>query len=100
MAAHITYLSDDALHTKFGRNLQDREKITFGFDADFQEESYLRYQGLSFVDRFDPNSYLYISRPMDYFDLAAYHGGALANAFQGTPTRFCLVSFSSNWLFP
>jgi homoserine O-acetyltransferase len=100
MAAHITYLSDDALHTKFGRNLQDRDKITFGFDADFQVESYLRYQGLSFVDRFDANSYLYITRAMDYFDLAADHGGVLANAFQGTRTRFCLVSFTSDWLFP
>ena len=100
MAAHITYLSDDALHTKFGRNLQDRDKITFGFDADFQVESYLRYQGLSFVDRFDANSYLYITRAMDYFDLAADHGDVLANAFQGTRTRFCLVSFTSAWLFP
>jgi homoserine O-acetyltransferase len=100
MAAHITYLSDDALHTKFGRNLQDRDKITFGFDADFQVESYLRYQGLSFVDRFDANSYLYITRAMDYFDLAADHGGVLANAFRGTRTRFCLVSFTSDWLFP
>ena len=100
MAAHITYLSDDALHTRFGRNLQDREKITFGFDADFQVESYLRHQGLSFVDRFDANSYLYITRAMDYFDLAADHGGVLANAFQGTSTRFCLISFTSDWLFP
>jgi homoserine O-acetyltransferase len=100
MAAHITYLSDDALHTRFGRNLQDREKITFGFDADFQVESYLRHQGLSFVDRFDANSYLYITRAMDYFDLAADHGGVLANAFRGTNTRFCLVSFTSDWLFP
>ena len=100
MAAHITYMSDDALHTKFGRNLQDREKVTFGFDADFQVESYLRHQGLSFVDRFDANSYLYITRAMDYFDLAADHGGVLAHAFAGTKTRFCLVSFTSDWLFP
>jgi homoserine O-acetyltransferase len=100
MAAHITYMSDDALHKKFGRNLQDRDKITFGFDADFQVESYLRHQGLSFVDRFDANSYLYITRAMDYFDLAADHGGVLANAFRGTKTRFCLVSFTSDWLFP
>ena len=85
---------------KFGRNLQDRDKITFGFDADFQVESYLRHQGLSFVDRFDANSYLYITRAMDYFDLAADHGGVLANAFAGTKTRFCLVSFTSDWLFP
>ena len=75
MAAHITYLSDAALHHKFGRNLQDRDKITFGFDADFQVESYLRHQGLSFVDRFDANSYLYITRAMDYFDIAADHDG-------------------------
>jgi homoserine O-acetyltransferase len=100
MAAHITYLSDAALHRKFGRNLQDREKVAFGFDADFQVESYLRYQGLSFVDRFDANSYLYITRAMDYFDIAADHEGVLANAFRGTRTRFCLVSFTSDWLFP
>jgi homoserine O-acetyltransferase/O-succinyltransferase len=100
MAAHITYLSDAALHRKFGRNLQDREKVAFGFDADFQVESYLRYQGLSFVDRFDANSYLYITRAMDYFDIAADHDGVLANAFRGTRTRFCLVSFTSDWLFP
>src|SRR6186713_359500 len=100
MAAHITYLSDAALHRKFGRNLQDREKVAFGFDADFQVESYLRHQGLSFVDRFDANSYLYITRAMDYFDIAADHDGVLANAFRGTRTRFCLVSFTSDWLFP
>src|SRR4029078_1388287 len=100
MAAHITYLSDAALHQKFGRNLQDRDKITFGFDADFQVESYLRHKGLSFVDRFDANSYLYITRAMDYFDIAADHDGVLANAFRGTKTRFCLVSFTSDWLFP
>ncbi len=100
MAAHITYLSDSALHRKFGRNLQDRESLTFGFDADFQIESYLRHQGASFVDRFDANSYLYMTRAMDYFDIAAEHGGVLANAFKGTKTRFCLVSFTSDWLFP
>jgi len=101
MAAHITYLSDHALHDKFGRNLQDREKVTFGFDADFQVESYLRHQGMTFVDRFDANSYLYITRAMDYFDIAADHGGGvLGNAFAGTKTRFCLVSFTSDWLFP
>jgi homoserine O-acetyltransferase/O-succinyltransferase len=100
MAAHITYLSEAALHRKFGRNLQDRNQISFGFDADFQVESYLRHQGSSFVDRFDANSYLYITRAMDYFDLAAEHGGVLANAFRGTKTRFCVVSFTSDWLFP
>jgi homoserine O-acetyltransferase len=100
MAAHITYLSDDALHRKFGRNLQDRDKPTFGFDADFQVESYLRHQGMTFVDRFDANSYLYLTRAMDYFDLAADFGGPLANVFKGTKTRFCVVSFTSDWLFP
>jgi homoserine O-acetyltransferase/O-succinyltransferase len=100
MAAHITYLSDDALHRKFGRSLQNRDKITFGFDADFQVESYLRYQGISFVDRFDANSYLYITRAMDYFDLAEDYGGVLANAFRGTKTRFCVASFTSDWLYP
>ena len=100
MAAHITYLSETALHRKFGRNLQDRETLTFGFDADFQIESYLRYQGMTFVDRFDANSYLYLTRAMDYFDLVSDYDGNLANAFMGTETRFCLVSFTSDWLFP
>jgi homoserine O-acetyltransferase len=100
MAAHITYLSEAALHRKFGRSLQDRDSLSYRFDADFQVESYLRYQGASFVERFDANSYLYITRAMDYFDLAADHGGALANAFKGTKTRFCVVSFTSDWLFP
>jgi len=99
MAAHITYLSETALHRKFGRNLQDRAAVTYGFDADFQVESYLRYQGSSFVDRFDANSYLYITRAMDYFDMAAEFG-SVANAFRNTPVRFCLVSFTSDWLFP
>jgi len=100
MAAHITYLSEEALHLKFGRNLQDRSKVTFSFSADFQVESYLRHQGSTFVDRFDANSYLYITRAMDYFDLAAEHGDVLANAFKGTRTRFCVVSFTSDWLYP
>ena len=100
MAAHITYLSEPALHQKFGRNLQNRDSVAYGFDADFQVESYLRHQGSTFVDRFDANSYLYITRAMDYFDLAAEKGGILANAFRGTRTRFCVVSFSSDWLFP
>jgi homoserine O-acetyltransferase len=99
MAAHITYLSETALHRKFGRNLQDRASVTYGFDADFQVESYLRYQGSSFVDRFDANTYLYITRAMDYFDLAVEFG-SVPNAFRGTPVRFCLVSFTSDWLFP
>jgi homoserine O-acetyltransferase len=100
MGAHITYLSDAALHRKFGRRLQDRTNPTFSFDADFEVESYLRHQGSSFVERFDANSYLYLTRAMDYFDLAADYGGVLANAFKGAQTRFCVVSFTSDWLFP
>lgn len=100
MAAHITYVSEAALHRKFGRALQDREVVTYGFDADFQIESYLRHQGSTFVDRFDANSYLYLTRAMDYFDLAAEHDGLVANAFRGSETRWCVVSFTSDWLFP
>jgi len=100
LAAHITYLSEAGLHEKFGRKLQDRGQKGFGFDADFQVESYLRHQGISFVDRFDANSYLYITRALDYFDLAEEHGGLLANAFRGTKSRFCLVSFDTDWLYP
>ena len=105
MAAHITYLSEAGLTEKFGRRLQARPDNrngakSFGFDADFQVESYLRHQGLAFTDRFDANSYLYITRAMDYFDLAEEHGGRLADAFAGTKTRFCLVSFDSDWLYP
>src|SRR6185295_8893916 len=92
--------SEGALQRKFGRSLQDRAMRTFTFDADFQIESYLRYQGLAFVDRFDANSYRYMTRAMDYFDLAAEHGGRLANAFLATKTRFCVASFTSDSLFP
>jgi len=100
MAAHITYLSEQALQRKFGRELQ-RDGLSWGFDADFQVESYLRHQGASFVDRFDANSYLYITRAMDYFDLAAAHGGVLAEAFKAArDIRFCVLSFTSDWLYP
>lgn len=101
MTAHITYLSEDALTKKFGRNLQARDAVTFGFDADFQVESYLRYQGSAFVDRFDANSYLYITRAMDYLDIARRHDGRLADAFKkATHVRCCVISFSSDWLYP
>jgi homoserine O-acetyltransferase/O-succinyltransferase len=100
MAAHITYMSEEALAAKFGRRLQARDVLSFGFDADFQVESYLRHQGLSFTERFDANSYLYITRAMDYFDLAADHGGVLAEAFRDTDVRFCLLSFTTDWLYP
>jgi homoserine O-acetyltransferase/O-succinyltransferase len=100
MAAHITYLSEAGLTAKFGRQLQGRDAKSFGFDADFQVESYLRHQGISFVERFDANSYLYITRALDYFDLAEEHGGTLAAAFRDSPARFCLVSFDTDWLYP
>ncbi|MFM7085103.1 MAG: homoserine O-acetyltransferase [Hyphomicrobium sp.] len=100
MAAHITYLSEKALQDKFGRGFQDRGGRSFSFDADFKIESYLRHQGSTFVDRFDANSYLYITRAMDYFDLEAEHGGNLARAFQGSKTQFCVISFTSDWLYP
>ena len=100
MAAHITYLSKKGLQEKFGRNLQERDDLKFGFDADFQIESYLRYQGSVFVDRFDANSYLYITRAMDYFDLAKQFNGDLSKAFSPTKAKFFIISFTSDWLYP
>jgi homoserine O-acetyltransferase len=100
MAAHITYMSEESLHTKFGRRLRGGDAPKFSFDPEFQVESYLHHQGSSFVERFDANSYLYVTRAMDYFDLAADYGGSLAAAFKDSKTRFCLVSFTSDWLFP
>jgi homoserine O-acetyltransferase/O-succinyltransferase len=100
MAAHITYLSEASLTGKFGRRLQDRDAKSFGFDADFQVESYLRHQGISFTTRFDANSYLYITRAMSYFDLAEDNGGRLADAFAQTRARFCVISFDTDWLYP
>jgi len=100
MAAHITYLSDKGLQEKFGRKLQVKGNLKFSFDADFQIESYLRHQGSVFVDRFDANSYLYITRAMDYFDLTKQFDGNLASAFEKTKTKFCVISFSSDWLYP
>ena len=100
MAAHITYLSEAALTRKFGRNLQDRDAVTYGFEADFQVESYLRHQGSTFVDRFDANAYLIITRAMDYFDLAERAGGQLSAVFKDTPVRFLVMSFTSDWLYP
>ena len=100
MAAHITYLSKKGLQEKFGRKLQERDDFKFGFDADFQIESYLRHQGSVFVDRFDANSYLYITRAMDYFDLAKQFNGNLSNAFKKTDSKFFIISFTSDWLYP
>ncbi|HEX3651574.1 MAG TPA: homoserine O-acetyltransferase [Rhizomicrobium sp.] len=100
MIGHISYLSEEVLARKFGRSLQNRNAFSFAFELDFQVESYLRHQGSSFVERFDANSYLYITRAMDYFDLAAEYGGNLANVFQKTKARFLIISFTSDWLFP
>jgi len=100
MAAHITYLSKQGLQEKFGRKLQERDDLKFSFDADFQIESYLRYQGSVFVDRFDANSYLYITRAMDYFDLIKQYDGNLSKAFMKTKTKFFIISFTSDWLYP
>ena len=100
MAAHITYLSKAGLQEKFGRKLQERDDLKFSFDADFQIESYLRYQGSVFVDRFDANSYLYITRAMDYFDLTKKFGGNLSKAFEKSDTKFFIISFTSDWLYP
>jgi len=102
MAAHITYLSEQALARKFGRRQRaaPRADASSLFGDVFEVESYLHHQGSSFVRRFDANAYITITRAMDYFDLAAEHDDDLAAAFAGTPTRFCLISFSSDWLFP
>ena len=108
MAAHITYLSEEGLTEKFGRRLQDAPDGTpgaksYGFEADFEIESYLRYQGSGFTQRFDANSYLYITRAMDYFDLAeevSGPGGTLAAAFARCKARFCVISFDTDWLYP
>ncbi|MBV9063536.1 MAG: homoserine O-acetyltransferase, partial [Alphaproteobacteria bacterium] len=100
MMGHISYLSETALAQKFGRALQEREAVSYGFGPDFQVESYLHHQGSSFVERFDPNSYLYITRAMDYFDLAAEYGGDLRVPFDKTRARLLCVSFTSDWLFP
>jgi homoserine O-acetyltransferase len=100
MAAHITYMSDKGLQERFGRKLQEKKDYEFTFDADFQIESYLRHQGNVFVDRFDANSYLYISRAMDYFDLSKQFDNGLVEAFQNHKTKFLVISFSSDWLYP
>ena len=99
MVAHITYLSEEALTRKFGRRVRGAEALS-GLADMFEVESYLRHQGSTFVRRFDANSYLAITRATDHFDLAEEHGGDLAAAFAGSRTRFCLISFSSDWLYP
>jgi len=101
MIGHITYLSDESMRQKFGRNLQDKTDFSFNFDADFQVESYLRYQGAKFVERFDANSFLYITKAADYFDLEKQYGdGSAVKAFSRAESRFMVISFTSDWLYP
>lgn len=99
MVGHITYLCEEAMHSKFGRKLQDKEKPNFDFNVDFQVESYLEHQGRIFVDRFDANSYLYITKAVDYFDLSQKFG-SLEKAFEISNAKYLIMSFSSDWLFP
>ena len=101
MIGHITYLSDESMRHKFGRKLQDKNDFSFNFDADFQVESYLRHQGEKFIERFDANSFLYITKAADYFDLKNQHGGgSTVRAFSKAKAKFMVVSFSSDWLYP
>lgn len=98
MIAHITYLSNESMYEKFGRRLQDKEKYGFDFSLDFQVESYLHHQGNSFVKRFDANSYLYITKAMDYFDLT--EDGSLSEGFKDIKAKFLVISVDSDWLYP
>ncbi len=100
MVGHITYMSDASMREKFGRRLRDKDAFGFDFSVDFEVESYLRYRGSQFVSRFDANAYLYITKAMDYFDLAAARGGTLSSAFEKSKSRFLVLSFSSDWLYP
>ena len=100
MLAHITYLSEETMSRKFGRNLQNKDSYDFDFNYDFAVESYLEHQGKRFVERFDANSYFYITRATDYFDITAHANGDLVKTFAGVKAAFLIVSFSSDWLFP
>ena len=99
MVGHISYLSEQGMQEKFGRKLQEKADYEFSFNADFQVESYLRHQGNTFVERFDANSILYITRAMDYFDLSIQFKGGLVEAFKNQRTKFLVISFSSDWLY-
>ncbi|MFL7807249.1 MAG: homoserine O-acetyltransferase [Anaerolineae bacterium] len=99
MVGHITYLSEEQMRAKFGRRLQDRDAFGYDFETEFQVESYLRYQGSRFVERFDANSYLYITKAIDYFDLTNGHR-SLVEAMERVRSEFLVVSFSSDWLYP
>lgn len=101
MIGHITYLSDESMRLKFGRRLQNRSALSFEFGAEFEVESYLQYQGKKFIERFDANSFLYITKAADYFDLAEQYGqGSLVKAFSKCRSKFLVVSYTSDWLYP
>jgi len=101
MIGHISYLSEDSMQRKFGRRLQENSAFKYDFSTDFEVENYLHYQGKKFVDRFDANSYLYITKASDYFDLGEQKGkGSLTKAFSWTSAKFLVISFSSDWLYP
>ena len=101
MLGHVTYLSEGSMEAKFGRRLRGKQEYSYDYSVEFEVESYLRYQGASFVDRFDANSYLVLSRAIDYFDLARRYGrGSLARAFRDVSASFLVLSFSSDWLYP
>jgi len=101
MIGHITYLSDKSMRLKFGRKMQDKKDAPFTFDSKFQVESYLKYQGQKFVTRFDANSFLYITKAADYFDLEEQHGdGSPVDSFLNAKARFLVISYSSDWLYP
>ena len=100
MLAHITYLSDESMRAKFGRRLREREKLSYEFESEFSVETYLDYQGAQFVNRFDPNTYLYITKAMDYFDISAPYEASLDKAMSSVKCRVLVLSFSSDWLYP
>ena len=100
MIGHITYLSDTSMHHKFGRRLQDRERFGYEFQTEFQVESYLKHKGMSFTQRFDANSYLYVTKAMDYFDLSAPTGSLAAAFAHSADIKYLVVSFTSDWLYP
>lgn len=99
MVAHITYLSELSLNHKFGRRLQSADRLSYDIHHEFAVESYLNHQGTRFTERFDANSYIYITKAMDYFDIARTYG-PLKEAFAGVTARYLVVSYSSDWLFP
>ncbi len=99
MVGHITYLSDDSMHEKFGRRLRGKKTLGYSFNLDFEVETYLRYKGDAFVSRFDANSYLYITKAIDYFDLSL-PSGSLVKALETVRSKFLVVSFKSDWLYP